>query len=327
MPSKKITIGIPLGDPCGIGPEVTAKALQKISGAAIDFQLIGDDAVFRHYHLKQTKHCALINLSKLSAKQLTIGRSNPASAAASLAYLQKAVQLLKNKSIQALVTAPVSKEAISALGVSFHGHTEFLADHFNVKNYEMMFVAPKAPASRATAPGQLKTIIATRHISIKQIPAAVTAQKIYATIELAHRTLRTLFKVKNPHIAVCGLNPHAGERGLIGKEEITAIIPAIQKARRKGWKISGPLPADTLFYPPHAQSYDLIIAMYHDQGLAPIKAMYFNQLVNLTIGLPFIRTSPAHGTAFDIAGKNKADPGSMLAAIRLAAQLTTGKSS
>ncbi|MCR4336498.1 MAG: 4-hydroxythreonine-4-phosphate dehydrogenase PdxA [Candidatus Omnitrophica bacterium] len=292
---RKPVIGITLGDPAGIGPEIVAKALRESSLKKLaDFVVIGDP---------------------LTSKRFVAGRPNRLTAAASLNYLQAAIQLLKEKKISALVTAPVCKEAISKLGVPFQGHTEFLAEAFKVKNYEMLFVGK-----------DLRTIIVTRHIPLMKVAARLSIGKIDRTIELAHRSLRDQFRIQRPHIAVCGLNPHAGEHGLIGKEEIDIIIPAIQKARRKKICVEGPFPADTLFSPRIGKKYDVVIAMYHDQGLIPIKTMEFENLVNLTIGLPFVRTSPAHGTAFDIAGKNKANPASMIAAIRLAAKLSYASS-
>ncbi len=284
----KPIIGITLGDPAGVGPEVIAKSLAKPSIQKLGhFKIIGNPS-----------------------PKIKPGRPDQHSAQASLAYLQKAVELLKSRKINALVTAPVCKEAITALGKPFHGHTEFLAHAFHVKNFEMMFV------SKA-----LRTIIVTRHIPIQRVSRSITLTKVYNTILLANKSLKEHFKIKRPRIAVWGLNPHAGEGGSMGQEEITKIIPSIHKAQREGIHVQGPFPADTLFSPDTTRGYDVIISMYHDQGLIPVKTLYFNQLVNLTIGLPFIRTSPAHGTAFDIAGKNKADPSSMSEAIKLAAKL------
>jgi 4-hydroxythreonine-4-phosphate dehydrogenase len=195
--------------------------------------------------------------------------------------------------------------------MQFPGHTEYLARAFDAKRVGMMFVS-----------NRLKTIIVTRHIPLRRVHLNVTTKNVFDTICLAEKALKQHFRIRRPKLAVCGLNPHAGEKGEIGDEEITQIIPAIRKAKQKNIIVTGPLPADTLFAPERSNKYDAIIAMYHDQGLIPIKTLYFSELVNLTVGLPFIRTSPAHGTAFDIAGKNKADPSSMAAAIKLAAELS-----
>ena len=310
---QKPTIGITLGDPAGIGPEVVAKSLMKPAIRKLaDFVLIGDAVIYRRYSSRHFTNCSFVDLNKASPKNIRLGHPNSHSAIASLFYLERAVHLLKQKEITALVTAPVCKEAITALGKDFHGHTEFLADAFQVKNYDMMFVTKT-----------LRTVIVTRHLALKDVSKALTKDKVFQTIKLANRALKQYFRIKNPRLAVAGINPHAGEGGTIGKEELTTIIPAIQNAKAKGIRVIGPLPADTLFTPMVTKNYDCIIAMYHDQGLIPIKTLYFRNVVNLTIGLPFIRTSPAHGTAFNIAGKNKADPSSMMEAIRLAAAVKT----
>ena len=305
-------IGITLGDPSGIGPEVVAKALANPEIRKLGpFKLIGDHWVYRKYCPKDYRNCSFVDLESIKPKQWQIGKPNLASAKASLNAIQKGVELLKKKEISCLVTAPLSKEPISRILPSFQGHTEFLADAFGIKNVGMMFVADR-----------VRTIIVTRHIPLNQVSKAINTANVYDTIDLTHRALRDIFKIKKPVIGVCGVNPHAGEGGTIGDEEITKIIPAIAKARRRRMDIQGPFAADTLFSPDIAHQYDAIVAMYHDQGLIPVKTLCFKELVNLTIGLPFIRTSPAHGTAFNIAGKSKADPSSMCAAIKLAARLT-----
>ena len=313
LKSSRKTIGITLGDPCGIGPEVTAKALAKIlPRLPVEILVIGDQKVFECFGGSiRNPRLHFLDLSNVPAKYFSPGKPNPVGARASLEYLNTAIELLKRKNIAALVTAPVSKESISALGIPFEGHTEFLAEAFGCKHFGMMFVTDF-----------LKTILVTRHIPLNQVSAAINPRNIFETIELIFSSLRKQFKIKNPRIAVCGLNPHAGEGGTIGREEKTKIVPAIQKAKRAGMNVFGPLAADTLFCEPMARRYDAVVAMYHDQGLIAIKSLYFSKVVNLTVGLPFVRTSPAHGTAFDIAGKNKADPSSMIEAIKLAVQLS-----
>ena len=315
LKSKRKIIGITLGDPCGIGPEVVAKSLARVSSdfPAARFLLIGDETVFRRYSKSGAfkKNITFLDLKNFPQKNFTIGKSNPIAAKASLEYIDHAIQLLKRKKIDSLVTAPVSKESICASGVPFIGHTEFLAEAFQVKNLGMMFVAH-----------DLKMILVTRHIPLKAVSRAINAKNVHEAIELLYLALKKYFRIIRPRIAVCGLNPHAGEAGTIGKEEKQKIIPAIQKAKEEGIKIFGPFSSDTLFVPQFSKEYDGIVAMYHDQGLIPLKALYFSSLVNLTVGLPFIRTSPAHGTAFNIAGCNKADPSSMIEAIKLAVQLS-----
>jgi len=307
MPTSKLNkkkIGITIGDPTGIGPEVIAKALKipailKLS----DFTIIGDEPAFKKYFKQLNPRHHLLAIDKIYNHQSAGEKS--------YLYLQKAVDLLKSKDITALVTAPVSKENIGKNRPDFVGHTEFLADQFNIKNVGMLFVA-KA----------MRTIIVTRHIALNKVSAALTKDLIVKTIILTNDALKNNFKIRNPRIAVCGLNPHAGEGGTIGQEEINTVIPALKRAKRDNIDCRGPYAADTLFTKNNSKNYDAIVAMYHDQGLIPIKTLYFHELVNMTIGLPFIRTSPAHGTAFDIAGKNKADPSSMIEAIKLAAQLS-----
>jgi len=309
---RRNTIGITMGDPCGIGPEVVAKALATLPSSirtSARFLIIGDDRVYRRYNPKR-KGEGLVDLRNMPPQKLRLGRPSPESARASLEYLQYAIGLLKEKKISSLVTAPVSKEAVSSLGIPFCGHTEYLVRAFKVKRFGMMFVTDR-----------LKMSLVTRHLPLRRVAQAIDSAKIDTTLSLTHETLQKFFEIPKPRIAVCGLNPHAGEGGRMGREEVTKIIPAIQKARRRGFKVFGPFAADTLFYPKIALGYDAIVAMYHDQGLIPMKSLYFGDVVNLTMGLPFVRTSPAHGTAFDIAGKDAADPQSMREAIKLAVRL------
>jgi len=314
MPISKLknkTIGITLGDPSGIGPEIIAKAL---SNRAIqdlaNFKIIGDLSIYKRYSQAEYKNCDFIDLKTIQPKHFKIGTINEHSGKAAFSYLEKSVELLKSGEITSIVTAPVCKEAISLSYPNFCGHTEFLASAFNIKNFGMMFLGPR-----------LRLLLATRHIPINKIPSILTSDLVYETIDLADKTLKSTFRIKKPSIAILGLNPHAGEGGILGKEEEDIIIPAMNKAISRKIIVKGPFPSDTFFID-NSTKYDMIIAMYHDQGLIPIKTLYFTQLVNFTIGLPIIRTSPAHGTAFDIAGKGKADPSSMIESIKLAIHLS-----
>ncbi len=308
------SIGITLGDPAGIGAEVTARAFASPSlRRAARFTVIGDECLFRKYFPVRYKNCSFLDAGCLHAGDFTAGRPSRLTGKASLVYLQTAVDLVKRKQLSALVTAPVCKEAIGKIIPSFHGHTEFLAEAFRARDIGMMFVS-----------GPLRVLLVTRHIPLDQVSKAVNAGVVFRAIRLTDTALKKYFRLKNPLIGVCGLNPHAGEGGTLGREEIRHIIPAIKRARAEGIKIKGPFPADTIFYPRNFKRFDALLAMYHDQGLVPAKALYFRKLVNLTVGLPFARTSPAHGTAFDIAGKNKADASSMTEAINLAVQLAGG---
>ena len=308
---KKPNIAITLGDPSGIGPEVIAKALSKTDIQRLaNFHIMGDAFIFNRFFKKKSPNCTFIDSGNIYPKTWKPGMANETSAKSSLDYLNKAIQLIKEKKISAVVTGPVSKEFIWTIDSTFSGHTEYFARAFQIKRYEMMFVGPN-----------IRTVIVTRHMPLRSVSDAISKEKILDTITLTHDALQKLFKIKNPSIAVCGLNPHAGEGGTLGTEEIHHIIPAIEQAKQLGINVRGPFAADTLFSPDIGKQYDLIIAMYHDQGLIPVKTLAFKKLVNLTIGLPFVRTSPAHGTAFDIAGKNKADASSMCEAIKLASQL------
>lgn len=229
------------------------------------------------------------------------------------ASIKAAVQLCLSGEAAAMVTAPIHKESLALAGLPWPGHTEMLAELANPQSppeVRMMLVNP-----------DLRVILNTVHLAIKDVPTALNKMGLANTIRLAHRACQDL-GVASPRVAVAGLNPHAGEAGLFGQEEIETIAPAINEARKEGIDVTGPWPGDTVFMRARShQEFDVVVAQYHDQGLIPIKYLGLDQGVNVTIGLPFIRTSVDHGTAFDLAGKNKADPGSMLAAIELADQL------
>jgi 4-hydroxythreonine-4-phosphate dehydrogenase len=306
-------IGITLGDPNGIGPEITAKALRKSSLRDMaGFVIIGDRYVYEKSGGKAYRGIEFADVTALPQEKWSLGKMTRESGAASLAYLYKSAALLKSEIISGIVTAPVSKEAICSIQDNFTGHTEFYAKAFGVEHVEMMFVA-----------GGLRMVILTRHIPLKEVPKNITFETVLRTVKLMHVALQRFYRLKKPVIALCGLNPHAGEGGKMGKEEVEQMMPAIESARKEGIDVRGPLPADTVFTKGVENRFDLIIAMYHDQGLGPIKALYFNRLVNVTVGLPIIRTSPAHGTAYNIAGQNKADPSSMTEAIRVAVELVS----
>jgi 4-hydroxythreonine-4-phosphate dehydrogenase len=287
--SGRPRIAVTTGDPSGIGPEVTAKALasRKVKRLA-DFFVIGD--------------------ARTSASR----RSDPAECGrSSIGYIDRALAMIAKGEADCLVTAPINKANVRAAGFGgFEGHTEYLAEKTLTKDYAMMFVGKR-----------LKITLVTRHIALKDVPEDITREKVLKAIMLTRRSLERYFHIRSPKIAVAGLNPHAGEGGIFGKEEISVIAPAAEKARGLGAAVSGPLPPDVVFYEALRGRFDAVIAMYHDQGLIPFKTLYFKDGVNMTIGLPFVRTSPDHGTAFDIAGKGKADPSSMMEALTLASRL------
>ncbi len=237
--------------------------------------------------------------------EIAVLGSRTGGAREALAAIDQAIDLALAKKVDGIVTAPVSKERIAKLGVPFVGHTEHLAARAGVKLPVMCFVA-----------GDLRVALVTTHVSLRKLPGLISADRVLGVIRQTERGLRERFGVLEPRLAVCGLNPHAGEGGEFGTEEIDAIAPAIELARKEGVRAEGPYAADTVWKRP----CDAIVAMYHDQGLGPIKAMH-PDAVNVTLGLPFVRTSPDHGTAFDIAGRGIADPAPMIAAIRLAVQM------
>jgi 4-hydroxythreonine-4-phosphate dehydrogenase len=243
-----------------------------------------------------------------------VGVAAPETGAASVAFIKKAVQLAELGCIDGIVTAPINKEAINMAGCHYPGHTELLADLTRSPESGMMIVG-----------GPLKIMFVTTHVAIKDLPTVLTQARIEKAIRLAHRALSELFHIRKPKIGVAALNPHAGEHGLFGNEEAKVILPAARAAQAQGILASDPLPADTLFGKAARGDYDGVVAMYHDQGLIPLKLVAFGTCVNLTVGLPIIRSSVDHGTAYDIAGKGIADHGSLLEAVKLAAKLAKGR--
>lgn len=246
---------------------------------------------------------------KLRAK-VSAGELNSANSSYVLACLEQATDLCLQKKADALVTGPVQKSIINDAGIPFSGHTEFLAQRCGVAQSIMLFVVD-----------ELKVALMTTHIALMDVPKHITAEKLQTTLRLLHQGLQSQFGIPNPRILVCGLNPHAGEHGVLGREEIEIIEPALDQLRKQGFLLEGPLPADTAFTSHRLQQADVILAMYHDQALPVVKYMGFDRAVNVTLGLPIVRTSVDHGTALDIAGTGRANPGSLRAAINLAIRL------
>ena len=226
-----------------------------------------------------------------------------------MAWIRAGVNGCMAGMLDGLVTAPICKEGVKLAGINAPGHTEFLAQLSGTRNYAMMLLG-----------GRLRVTLVTRHIPLSMVSRSLTAEKVVSTVELTAKALPWL-GVRQSAVAVCGLNPHAGEGGTIGREEADIIVPAIRALRRKGYAVEGPVPADTAFHRAVRGEFGAVVAMYHDQGLGPLKTIAFERGVNLTLGLPFVRTSPDHGTAFDIAGKGVANPQSMISAVRLACRL------
>lgn len=326
-------IGISLGDITGIGPEVTLKAIAAELGAdSTHYVLSGDAGIAQGLIAKLGLNLSLTPLAQATATtrvsitnslaaplppNLTAGA--PAAAHAAVAWLKDSAERCRRGELDAMVTAPVSKEAIVRAGHTFVGQTEFLSALAGTKRTAMMLLGTDERGR------WLRVALATIHIAIKSVPEKLTAEKITLAIELAAQSCREL-KLPRARIAVCGLNPHAGEGGEFGDEEITTISPVVQALQKRGFDVVGPLSGDTVFHYALKGEFDAVVAMYHDQGLAPLKAVAFDSGINWTLGLPFIRTSPDHGTAYNIAGQGIANPSSMIAAIRLAKQLARNRS-
>lgn len=323
-------IAISMGDPAGIGPEVTLKAITAPQVRAIaEPILVGDLGVWRDTarrlrlrlqfspigHGAAGNRVATVATSELSARDRRAGAPRTKGVAgkcgaAAYAAILEAVRLVQAGEATALVTAPISKAHVNAAGHDFPGHTELLAHLCGGVPVRMMMAGPR-----------LRVVLVTIHMALADVPRRVSRAGILETLIITARALRQSFGIATPHIAVAGLNPHAGEGGLFGDEERRIITPAVRAARARGIRVSGPLAADGLFPHAAAGAYDAVVCMYHDQGLAPFKLLHFADGVNVTLGLPFVRTSPDHGTAFDIAGTGRADPRSMIAALCLATEL------
>lgn len=309
--SHHVRIGITAGDFNGIGPEVAIKALRNIDGAEII--LIGDVDLWRAA-VKKFRGPKIDIWNPAPSLKITPhpGTIRVDAARAAATYIRAGAQACLEGYLDGLVTAPIAKEGFHRAGIDVPGHTEMLAQLTGTKRYAMMLFG-----------GPLRVVIATRHIPLSAVPSTITGRLIREHVALTAQGLAWM-GLKRRRVAVCGLNPHAGEGGDIGREEITTIAPAIKALRRAGHDVHGPLPGDTVFHEAARGDYDAVVAMYHDQGLAPLKLLAFDTGVNLTLGLPIVRTSPDHGTAFALAGQNRANPESMrqaiLAAIRLAAR-------
>jgi 4-hydroxythreonine-4-phosphate dehydrogenase len=305
--SCRIKVGITIGDPSGIGPAITSKAMRKVKGLA-DFVVIGDAWVF-----KRSQDCRFIDLDNVGHKDFKFGKIRAEYGRASIEYLDKAMELIKNKEVDCLVTCPISKEAINLAGFHYNGHTEYLAKHSRVNGVVMMLLNK-----------YLRFSLVTRHLPLREVSSRLNQDVLYHNIILTCSSLSKLFLIKRPHIVVCGLNPHASDNGTIGEEENRVIKPVIKKLKRKAMDIEGPLPADIAVARAYRKEYDCVIAMYHDQALIPLKLSGFDKGVNITLGLPFVRTSPLHGTAFDIAGNYRLpNPNPLIEAIELAVKCTT----
>jgi 4-hydroxythreonine-4-phosphate dehydrogenase len=306
-------LAITLGDPNGIGPEVVGKALAMPSlYRYCQPVIVGDAIAFRRYKVSPADvRYRFVDVHTKGCTKIEPGKTTAIAGRAAHAAVVRAVELIRNGEADALVTAPLSKEALHRAGIRYPGHTELLAVLTGSKRYAMLMVA-----------GSLRAVMATRHVALSRAGKALSVRRILDTTVLSHQSLQNTFRIPHPRIALCALNPHAGEGGLLGSEEQEIIQPALRCIHRRGIPADGPLPGDSAWQKMAAGNYDLLVTMYHDQAMIGLKCLAPEKIVNVTIGLPFIRTSPGHGTGFDIAGKNRADPRSMIEAIKLAAQLS-----
>ncbi len=332
-------LGITMGDPAGVGPEITAKALARpATTSSCKPIVIGDRSVMAAtlellrsslelHAVRSPAQCRFspgtiecLDLGNVDAARLPKARVSAEAGRAAYAYIETAVKLCQSGEIDGMVTAPINKEALAAAGVEHSGHTEILARLSGTTDFAMLLMGK-----------ELKVIHVTTHVALRRVPDLVTRQRVLQVIRLAQRTMDGLGQ-SQAKIAVCGLNPHAGEDGLFGDEEQTEITPAVEAARREGLDVSGPLPADTLFSRARGGEFDIVVAMYHDQGHVPVKTLGFTydeaagtwtglSGVNVTVGLPFLRVSVDHGTAFDRAWKGIANPESMVEALDVAGRM------
>ncbi len=352
------TIGITMGDPAGIGAEVIVKALadrdlrrrarfvifglNELLAYTADLAEIepfwwrdqherfsaNGPAVPLPFRLQYPHDVVVLDYDEFSILGLEHRGATRAGGIASMQFICDAINAALKGKIDALVTAPICKESWKLAGFDrWPGHTELLAEKTKARRHAMMFAAPPTHSSLSPQSSALSThkglrvVLATIHQALFDLRNTFKIGTVFDPIDLAHRALVDWFGIPNPRIAVCGLNPHASENGLFGDEEKRIIEPAITMARQHGIDATGPFPADTIFLRAIQGHYDLVVAMYHDQGLIPVKLLDFHGSVNMTLGLPIVRTSPDHGTAFDIAGKNKADPGSMKSALQMAIEV------
>ncbi len=328
FPAERLPIAVTMGDPAGIGPEIIAKLWAE--GGLPPALVIGDEAIMRRAvgivgaalsvrGIDRPDEARFapdsIDVLRVGAlpTDLAFGRVDARAGAAAYAYVERAIREALAGKISSIVTAPLNKEAMKAAGIGYPGHTEILAAHSGAKNVAMML-----------ANEELRVVLVTIHVALSDVSPLITVETELSAIRLAHEACLR-FGIGRPRVAVAGLNPHAGENGLFGREDMEAILPAVEKARAEGIDASGPWAGDTVFMRARRGEFDVVVAQYHDQGLIPVKYLGVEEGVNITIGLPFIRTSVDHGTAFDIAGTGKADHASLRSALRMAVSMQTSR--
>ncbi|MFA5118475.1 MAG: 4-hydroxythreonine-4-phosphate dehydrogenase PdxA [Candidatus Omnitrophota bacterium] len=313
-----------MGDPSGIGPSIIALALGHF-GSRVEFVVIGDQWVFdkaqalcRQANSRRRSpfpgrqkpyYSTFIDLANVPRKNFSFGRVSADYGRASVEYLDKAMELIRGNAVDCLVTCPISKEAINLAGFHYSGHTEYFARHAHAGNTVMMLLNK-----------YIRFSLLTRHVPLKNVSGRLSKDSICDTLRLTHDSLKTLFGIRKPRIIICGLNPHASDNGLLGREENDIIFPAVDALKKEFPGLKGPVSADTAIAQAYKKEYDCVIACYHDQALIPLKLLDASSGVNITLGLGFVRTSPLHGTAFDIAATGNADPRSLIAAVKQAIQ-------
>jgi 4-hydroxythreonine-4-phosphate dehydrogenase len=328
-------VAITMGDPCGVGPEVIVSCLQSqslfdhcspivigdINALRRAMELLGADLkVHLTRDLLSLEHSArhgtipVLNLSDLTPEDLVYGQPTSATCRAVIHYIEKAAHLALEGQVEAICTCPINKANLQKHGFSFPGHTEFLQKLTHAKQVVMMLAGPR-----------LRVSLATIHHALAEVPRILTEDLIYRTVDITAEALFRDFGLESVRLGVASLNPHAGEQGRFGREELELIQPVIRRFQGRSYQVTGPFPPDTLFHRAYEGEFDAVIAMYHDQGLIPIKLVHFHDAVNVTLGLPIIRTSVDHGTAYELAGTGKAHPGSLNAAIRLAVQMSRNR--
>lgn len=328
-PHLQPLVAVTMGDPVGIGPEIIVKALQDEALFTWCRPVVfGDRGVLNHaagilglpfspieltpdtFAELPPEQAGLYPVSNLDLRRVVCGNPTPATGQAMADCIVAAVDAARAARVDALVTGPINKVSLHSAGFQFPGHTEMLASLTGTRDVVMMLAGET-----------LRVALVTIHCALREVPDRLTSDSILKTIRITHDSLQRYFAVAHPRLAVAGLNPHAGESGRFGREESTIIAPAVAQARKLGIQADGPLPADTLFYQAARGRFDAVVCMYHDQGLIPLKLLHFADGVNVTLGLPVIRTSVDHGTAYDIAGTGAADPASLLCALRMAARM------
>ncbi|MBI2985279.1 MAG: 4-hydroxythreonine-4-phosphate dehydrogenase PdxA [Deltaproteobacteria bacterium] len=329
----KPIVAVTMGDPAGVGPEVVLKALAHPAIRKVCHPLVlGDWGVLHRTRDRRPGYPKIVPweggqpvaqnagtvplycLSSLSPTQSRPGHPTRACGGAAYRYIKAATELAVAQVADAMTTAPISKRILQLAGYRYPGHTELLAELTHTREVRMMLLGKG-----------LRVVLVTVHLPLVQVSRVLTRKRIQITLELTYQALQNYFGIYRPRLAVAALNPHAGEGGIFGPEEEKVILPAVREAKAEGMRVQGPLPADSLFYQAARGDYDAVVCMYHDQGLIPLKLLHFFGACALTLGLPIIRTSVDHGTAYDIAGKHQADSSSMREAILLAAELARRK--